>query len=417
MRVPFLSQWVASRDPGPSVDSVLRSLASRVSVPQRYSQNRARYLSRRDHIGLDDLKRGFIAGNEANAGDMDRFALFCLVFDQILREGLKGDVAELGVYKGNTAYVLAAIARHIGTTAYFLETYAGFSQLDMMGIDADKRVEFDDVTLEAVRKLVGNDNTRDIQGRFPETASRLPDGAAFCLVHIDCDLYSPAQSTLAYFYPRTIPGGVLLVHDYSSLHWSGIERAVDEFFADKPESPVPIPDQCGTIVVRKAKPSHQSANWFIQRARSGFANRWIDAANDGLADLLVSGWSGPEDWGVWGVGKSHILRLPLSSVPASDIEIEADVQAVILGTRTEQHVDVLVGSRLMGTWNFTLERNRGIRAVQVPAAAVALDGQGPPTVIIEFRPHSVASPHVIDPASHDTRELGLGLIRLRGRTS
>ena len=74
-----------------------------------------------------------------------------------------------------------------------------------------------------------------VQGFFPKSTDQIADNLKFCLVHIDCDLYSPAISALEYFYPRMVPGGFIVIHDYSSLGWSGAERAVDEFFADKVE--------------------------------------------------------------------------------------------------------------------------------------------------------------------------------------
>ena len=43
------------------------------------------------------------------------------------------------------------------------------------------------------------------------------------------------------------------MHDYGSLYWDGLEKAVDTFFADRVEAIVPIPDMCGTVVARKAK--------------------------------------------------------------------------------------------------------------------------------------------------------------------
>jgi hypothetical protein len=30
-----------------------------------------------------------------------------------------------------------------------------------------------------------------------------------------------------------------------------VEKAIDEFFVDKPETVIPIPDKCGTAVIRK----------------------------------------------------------------------------------------------------------------------------------------------------------------------
>jgi O-methyltransferase len=34
--------------------------------------------------------------------------------------------------------------------------------------------------------------------------------------------------------------------------WDGAEKAVDEFFADKPERIIVIPDKAGTAVIRRA---------------------------------------------------------------------------------------------------------------------------------------------------------------------
>jgi Macrocin-O-methyltransferase (TylF) len=70
-------------------------------------------------------------------------------------------------------------------------------------------------------------------------------------VHLDCDLYAPFAAGLRYFNPRLVEGGFLIMHDYSSLYWAGAEQAIDEFFADLPEKPIPIPDKSGTAVIRK----------------------------------------------------------------------------------------------------------------------------------------------------------------------
>ena len=145
------------------------------------------------------------------------FHFFCLAEDQIRKEGLEGDIAELGVYRGNTAIVLATAARRLGRTLYLLDTFEGFPERDLTGIDADKPMGFGDTSLESVRARVGDDHVRFIKGYFPDTAADLAVDARYCLVHIDCDLYAPAKSALSYFYPRLVPGGFLVVHDYSSL--------------------------------------------------------------------------------------------------------------------------------------------------------------------------------------------------------
>jgi SAM-dependent methyltransferase len=220
-------------------------------LPDRYSDSYAAYVQSGGTFRHDSV-RGFFKGNQVNnRGDLARFYFLNMVCDQILKEGLRGDVAELGVYKGNTAFLLAELARKMGATAYLLDTFAGFSEDDLRGVDANLPVQFSDTSLAAVQSLVGTENVRFIQGYFPDSASQMPADLSLCLVHLDCDLYAPFQAALRYFYPRMVPGGFLILHDYANACWSGAEKAVDEFLADKPERVIPIPDKSGTAVLRK----------------------------------------------------------------------------------------------------------------------------------------------------------------------
>jgi len=220
-------------------------------LPDRYSHNYDKY---KDGGGLMRHRetRYFVKGNEINGcGDLARYYFFNLVIDQIVKEKLQGDIAELGVYKGNTSYFLVKAAKALGVTAYLLDTYEGFFKDDLKGVDANHSIQFSDTSIKSVQDLVGTKNVRFIKGHFPGSIDQMPDTLSFCLVHIDCDLYEPFRAALSYFYPRLTQGGFLILHDYSSLHWDGAERAVDEFFSGKPEKVVPIPDKSGTVVIRK----------------------------------------------------------------------------------------------------------------------------------------------------------------------
>lgn len=63
----------------------------------------------------------------------------------------------------------------------------------------------------------------------------------FSPVHLDVDLYQPTHDALEFFYPRVNQGGIFLIHDY--LWAEGVRKAVQEFFAGRPE---PIPELAGT---------------------------------------------------------------------------------------------------------------------------------------------------------------------------
>lgn len=225
----------------------------RADPPQRYVANIEAYLARGGAIRVANEVESFVQGSSNNATDLARFWMFCLTFDQIEKESLPGDIAEVGVYKGHTATLLARFARRTGRELFLFDTFEGFSSNELLGHENSKSDYFKDASLDEVRSFVGEENVTFIKGHFPMSASELPKDRKFCLVHIDCDLYEPIRDSLEYFYSKVVEGGFLIIHDYASLWWPGAERAVDEFFANKQESVILIPDISGSAIVRKSK--------------------------------------------------------------------------------------------------------------------------------------------------------------------
>ena len=90
-------------------------------------------------------------------------------------------------------------------------------------------------------------------GFFPGTASELKD-ETFCFISLDVDKYKPTLARLEILYSRLEPGGYVFIHDYNSTESrQGVSRAVDEWIAQRPESILDIPDQSGSVVIRKSK--------------------------------------------------------------------------------------------------------------------------------------------------------------------
>jgi hypothetical protein len=199
------------------------------------------------------LLKGWLAGNrDNNCYDLGRFYAICMNTRQILDEGVPGDFVELGVYKGNSAATLAAFARRDQRHVFLFDTFEGFDKRDLHGVDSKHPVQFTNTSLSAVQKLVGTDGVTYVQGFFPESASNITMPERIAIAHIDCDLYQPMKAGLECFYPRLSPGGIMLLHDYSSGHWPGATQAIDEFFKNLPEKPILLPDKSGTAVIRKA---------------------------------------------------------------------------------------------------------------------------------------------------------------------
>jgi len=153
---------------------------------------------------------------------------------ELMDASVPGAVAEVGVYKGGTARLLAR--EFPMKPCYFFDTFEGMPFSDSE--DVHKAGDFCDVTLAAVEKILEDcSNARCIKGIFPETAKPFRD-MKFSFVYLDGDQYRTTKDALEFFWPRMSAGGIIALDDYQWPNCPGVERAIKEF--GKPvHSPVP----------------------------------------------------------------------------------------------------------------------------------------------------------------------------------
>lgn len=146
---------------------------------------------------------------------------------------IEGDIAEIGVYKGGTAKLLALTCKD--KLVHLFDTFQGMPGKDDPSIDIHKEGDFSDTSLSAVEDALSDcGNTRFYQGMFPETADDTISDK-FSLVHSDVDLYQCNIDVLEYFYPRLVKGGIMVFDDYEWEGCPGIKKSLDEFLYYKPE--------------------------------------------------------------------------------------------------------------------------------------------------------------------------------------
>jgi len=162
------------------------------------------------------------------------------------REFGKGDVAEVGVYRGGSAELIAK--NFPDRLVHLFDTFTGIPVADEHD-NYHKVGDFSNVLLENVQKqLIQFENIRWHVGVFPETATELTE-QQFVFVHVDCDVYPSVMACCEFFYPRLSAGGVIVFDDYCAKTCLGAKAAVDTFFMDKPEKLVlPSGDGCYVIV-------------------------------------------------------------------------------------------------------------------------------------------------------------------------
>lgn len=170
---------------------------------------------------------------------------------------LPGDTAECGVLDGASSYLICSAREGAGQAEHHaFDSFEGLSAPcpeDRPSSDVAFHWAAGDLSVpleEAMCKLSRFDNVRYYKGwipsRFDEVTTR-----SFSFVHVDVDLYQPTRDALAFFYPRLVPGGVLLCDDYGYHTCPGARRAFDEFAATTPErAVVHLPTGQGFIVKR-----------------------------------------------------------------------------------------------------------------------------------------------------------------------
>ncbi|NDJ28023.1 methyltransferase [Campylobacter sp. MIT 12-8780] len=147
------------------------------------------------------------------------------------QKDIKGSIAELGVYQGDTAKRFNKYFPD--KSLYLFDTFEGYAKDDIEKGDNIFAKEFGEGHLSNTSKelvLSKMPNPQKViikQGWFPQTTQGL-ENEKFCLVNLDPDLYNPVLEGLEFFYPRLVKNGVLCVAGYFSLH-SGVKKAVDEF--------------------------------------------------------------------------------------------------------------------------------------------------------------------------------------------
>ncbi|MBX3736821.1 MAG: class I SAM-dependent methyltransferase [Candidatus Didemnitutus sp.] len=153
---------------------------------------------------------------------------------------LPGACAEVGVYRGGSAKFIAAAKGD--APLHLFDTFGGMPAVNPATDGAFYAGQFDRTSLAFVQRyLAGYAGVHFHPGFFPESARPLEaEPMSFKFVHLDVDIRASTLAALEWFYPRMVPGGVILTHDYNDVTVPGTKSAFDAFFTDKPETVVPL---------------------------------------------------------------------------------------------------------------------------------------------------------------------------------
>ena len=221
---------------------VAEALATAVYPKYKFSEYARIYLE--DEAFLTYYQKSMDVGNWHS---LDRK----YTLNQLLKlvRSLNGEIAECGVYKGASAYLMCEMLQGSGRSVHLFDSFEGLSDPDHR--DGTYWVKGALPMPEQVvhETLAGFSHYRTYKGWIPDRFAEVAN-LPFSFLHIDVDLYQPTLASLTFFYPRIEKRGVILMDDYGFSTCPGAKRAADEFFADKPEEIVMLSTGQAFVVKR-----------------------------------------------------------------------------------------------------------------------------------------------------------------------
>jgi hypothetical protein len=181
-----------------------------------------------------------------------RVASLCDSVEYLVRNGIEGDIAECGVWRGGSMMAAALTLLRLGDTSrhlYLYDTYEGMTEPSAEDVSSPydgysphkrwKRItsrggRWAGVGVAEVQAALAStgypiDQVHCIAGKVEDTIPEQSPPGPIALLRLDTDWYASTKHEPEHLYPALVDGGVLIVDDYG--HYEGARRAVDEHFA------------------------------------------------------------------------------------------------------------------------------------------------------------------------------------------
>lgn len=166
-----------------------------------------------------------------------------------LAKKVEGDTAECGTWRGGSSWILCREMAGNGRLHHAFDSFEGLPEPGPRDGTHFKKGDLSEGEESFRARLAEFSHLRVYKGWIPSRFQEVAD-RRFSLVHVDVDLYQPTKESIEFFFPRLVPGGVLLLDDYGFAICPGAREAADEYFRDKSESILEIPTGQGLVIKR-----------------------------------------------------------------------------------------------------------------------------------------------------------------------
>jgi len=161
--------------------------------------------------------------------------------EQVLQEGILGDLIETGVWRGGASIFMRGVLKVYGDTSRAVWVADSFSGLpkpdaDLYPADAGDQhytwtqlvVSLEEVQANFSRYGLLDEQVRFLPGWFSDTLPHAPI-ERLAVLRLDGDMYSSTMEAFTHLYPKLAVGGYVIVDDYGAV--PGCRAATEDFRA------------------------------------------------------------------------------------------------------------------------------------------------------------------------------------------
>ena len=183
----------------------------------------------RDPLFRSAYEAGNATGSWGRSKIHWRVHVACWAASQV--RDLPGDFVECGTNKGGMALAILTYARlsESGRKFFLFDTFSGL----VPGLSSERELKatkglYSDCYAEVVNRFAPWPNVVIVKGAIPESLLQVPiHETAF--LHMDLNAALPTRIAIEFFWPKLVPGGVVLLDDYGWVTNEEQKATLDEF--------------------------------------------------------------------------------------------------------------------------------------------------------------------------------------------
>jgi hypothetical protein len=199
-----------------------------------------------EELVYDDKKLTFI--------ELNYFIEFNKIAESILNDRIKGDVVNIGIYKGGGSLYMKSVFEELNMNErewWLFDSFKGFNNETITETREQETLYWFEQFLNnstqpnasEIYQLFKNFNLENklniIEGFIETTYKNYPHNNPICLLHIDVDFGQSTYFSLRHFYPNLVQGGWVVIDDYY-LNLTFCKEMVDKFIHESGEIIEPI---------------------------------------------------------------------------------------------------------------------------------------------------------------------------------